>query len=685
MMTNDEALVERCFAFHNNGRGRRTDFAWRDQTGAPDDPQPGNIPGGARDVLRSAGFDGANSAAGTGFFADSGTFTASGGELQVAAASLGGDAVSVFNVAEQLPLYFEIQASVKMTQATGGWKANAYVVFDYQGEQDFKFVGIDDSTNKLVMGHRDASGWHVDVQGVVTGGVKPGKSYNMLIAINGVNVTLVVDNKQVFQHTFAPRVIDGYAYGLNWGMVGVGSDNARGSYDNVRVQILPPQVTFDDTDDFSGADTREYFTGGTTGAWGVSGGRYSVSGDGMSLLDLGPDNLNHNAYLELSAKLSTQDRAGFVFDRYGSDAFKFVAIDADTQQLLIGHYTDKSGWVVDSAVATAIDGTKDYTLGLTLKGSTVSATLGGANGGFQAIAGHVFNASTVDGNFGLMAQGGGASFDDVRVKTDDRALEDGGTDGMVAADGELTGGAGDVLTQSELDAIADVAISLWTDALGDANPLLAGLADVRFDIADLTGAQLGSTEGNTVVIDADAAGYGWFVDGSPTDSKEFALRMDRNVLAAALGTAAYGRMDLLTVVTHEIGHLLGFGHEDEAAARVMDDDLEAGVRYLLEKTGFDADPDAPISDAMLKELAAQAVAFDLGTGDGAGGSVDWQAGAAEGWTATTSPATAKGNGKDSGNFSDYLVMAPTSGASAEQTGYDSLGNALLGKGKGKGK
>jgi dTDP-4-amino-4,6-dideoxygalactose transaminase len=27
MMTNDEALVERCFAFHNNGRGRRTDSA----------------------------------------------------------------------------------------------------------------------------------------------------------------------------------------------------------------------------------------------------------------------------------------------------------------------------------------------------------------------------------------------------------------------------------------------------------------------------------------------------------------------------------------------------------------------------------------------------------------------------------------------------------------------------------
>src|SRR6266850_816714 len=33
------------------------DFAWQDQTGAPSDPQAGNIPGGKRDVLRSSGFN----------------------------------------------------------------------------------------------------------------------------------------------------------------------------------------------------------------------------------------------------------------------------------------------------------------------------------------------------------------------------------------------------------------------------------------------------------------------------------------------------------------------------------------------------------------------------------------------------------------------------------------------------
>ena len=38
---------------------------------------------------------------------------------------------------------------------------------------------------------------------------------------------------------------------------------------------------------------------------------------GINLLDLGPDNLNFNSYLELNAVVNTAGRAGFVFDRYG--------------------------------------------------------------------------------------------------------------------------------------------------------------------------------------------------------------------------------------------------------------------------------------------------------------------------------------------------------------------------------
>ena len=50
---------------------RQQDFDWHDQTGGPADPQAGNIPGGKRDVLRTASF---NDGTLQGFAVDSGTW-----------------------------------------------------------------------------------------------------------------------------------------------------------------------------------------------------------------------------------------------------------------------------------------------------------------------------------------------------------------------------------------------------------------------------------------------------------------------------------------------------------------------------------------------------------------------------------------------------------------------------------
>ena len=49
-----------------------------------------------------------------------------------------------------------------------------------------------------------------------------------------------------------------------------------------------------------------------------------------------------------------------------------------------------------------------------------------------------------------------------------------------------------------------------------------------------------------ILIDVDAAGHGWFVDSSPADSVEFSLHIDPNTVAAAAGSVAYGKMDLVT-------------------------------------------------------------------------------------------------------------------------------------------
>jgi hypothetical protein len=82
------------------------------------------------------------------------------------------------------------------------------------------------------------------------------------------------------------------------------------------------------------------------------------------------------------------------------------------------------------------------------------------------------------------------------------------------------------------------------------------------------------------VIDQNAAGHGWFIDPTPYDDAEYSGHGADGALEAAASSPAYGRMDLLSVVMHEIGHLLGFGHDGAASGSVMAGTLEAGERVV---------------------------------------------------------------------------------------------------------
>jgi hypothetical protein len=88
---------------------------------------------------------------------------------------------------------------------------------------------------------------------------------------------------------------------------------------------------------------------------------------------------------------------------------------------------------------------------------------------------------------------------------------------------------------------------------------------------------LGLVDGYTIYIDIDAAGHGWFVDPTPDDDSEFGTVDENGVMIAAIESPAYGKMDLLTVVIHEIGHLLGMGHDDPNNP-IMVESLETGMR-----------------------------------------------------------------------------------------------------------
>ncbi len=118
------------------------------------------------------------------------------------------------------------------------------------------------------------------------------------------------------------------------------------------------------------------------------------------------------------------------------------------------------------------------------------------------------------------------------------------------------------LTVSQYRPILAEAQRRWEAAGVD----MSALSGVKVQVRNLGGTTLGQASGNTIWLDDNAAGWGWFVDSTPGNSSEF---------SRAGNQGERNRMDLLTVVMHEMGHLLGQDHDDEG---VMAETLAAGVR-----------------------------------------------------------------------------------------------------------
>jgi VCBS repeat-containing protein len=122
------------------------------------------------------------------------------------------------------------------------------------------------------------------------------------------------------------------------------------------------------------------------------------------------------------------------------------------------------------------------------------------------------------------------------------------------------------LTQAELDSVVAAAIAQWAHAGASASQLAAMHATV-FSVEDLAGTTVGEQSPGLITIDVDAAGHGWFVDPTPNDNSEFthAQNAAGTDLLTDLSNAAAGHLDLLTTVTHELGHVIGLGDTTSAS------------------------------------------------------------------------------------------------------------------------
>ena len=104
------------------------------------------------------------------------------------------------------------------------------------------------------------------------------------------------------------------------------------------------------------------------------------------------------------------------------------------------------------------------------------------------------------------------------------------------------------------------------------------LGHLDLAIADLGGGRLGEASGSTITLDDNAAGWGW--------------NMGR---AAGRGRrASSGRMDLLSAVVHEVGHLLGHDHTEGG---VMAEALAPDVRQVVADPGLSHASSRPAIEA----------------------------------------------------------------------------------------
>jgi hypothetical protein len=140
------------------------------------------------------------------------------------------------------------------------------------------------------------------------------------------------------------------------------------------------------------------------------------------------------------------------------------------------------------------------------------------------------------------------------------------------------------LTDGQLERIFNAAVTWWTGVGFVDQAQLRGLYDdLEFYVADLPGLILSQSSGNQIYIDADAAGHGWFIDETPYINEEFKFK--RKHWVAKRHSEARGKMDLLTVARHEVGHVLGLDHDDATHRfSVMSDTLQASHRHVGENS-----------------------------------------------------------------------------------------------------
>jgi hypothetical protein len=156
----------------------------------------------------------------------------------------------IADFSDQAVTQIEIDTIVEAEKAMKGLKSNAFVVFDYVSDGDYKFAGVDVSRNKVQIGYRVGDDWIIVAE--VNANLKPDTPYDLNVLIIGNTITISVDGVEMASYVFDESLLDG--------QVGVATNSGEATFTQTTVTAQgDDSVSYTSTEDEQAADT----TGGS--------------------------------------------------------------------------------------------------------------------------------------------------------------------------------------------------------------------------------------------------------------------------------------------------------------------------------------------------------------------------------------------------------------------------------------